>query len=160
MVLCQLSSVAAQQPPRIDCKAADHRAFDFWIGDWNVTDSAGRVVYGTNHVSSEEAGCLVHERWSGSRGGTGQSLNFFDRAGGQWHQVWVGNDGVVLRIAGGIRDGQMVLEGDGVNAQGRQVTNRATWSPQPDGRVRQYWQQSSDGGKTWQVVFDGWYRRS
>lgn len=160
MLLCPLSSAPAQQAPPPDCKAAEHRAFDFWIGDWTVTDSAGRVVYGTNHVSREEDGCLLHERWTGSRGGSGQSLNFFDRVEHRWEQVWVSSNGAVLRIVGGLRAGQMVLEGEGVNGQGQRVRNRITWTPQSDGRVRQHWQQSSDGGRSWSVAFDGWYRRS
>ena len=54
---------------------------------------------------------------------------------------------------------RMVLEGDGMGPSGTVVRQRAAWTPQPDGRVRQFWQQSSDGGTTWTVAFDGWYRR-
>jgi hypothetical protein len=35
--------------------------------------------------------------------------------------------------------------------------NRITWSPNPDGSVRQHWEQSSDGGTTWATIFDGLY---
>jgi hypothetical protein len=149
----------AQQPARASCAGAEHRQFDFWAGDWEVTDSAGRTVYGTNHVNREEGGCLIHENWTGSRGGTGQSLNFFDPMQQQWEQVWVGSDGLVLQITGGLRSTSMVLEGEALGPGGAKVKQRAAWTPQPDGRVRQFWEQSVDGGTTWTVAFDGWYRR-
>ena len=72
-----ISPVVAQQPARTACTGVDHRQFDFWVGDWEVTDSAGTTVYGTNHVNREEGGCLVHENWTGSRGGTGTEPQFF-----------------------------------------------------------------------------------
>jgi hypothetical protein len=154
-----ISPVQAQQPMRASCTSADHHQFDFWIGNWEVTDSAGTTVYGTNRVAGEEGGCLVHENWAGSRGGTGQSLNFFDPLKQQWEQVWVGSDGLVLQITGHLDGTSMVLQGDGMGPDGKLVRQRAAWTPQPDGRVRQFWQQSTDGGTTWTVAFDGWYRR-
>ena len=152
------TTVEAQQASRQACTTGEYRQFDFWVGNWEVTDSAGTTIYGTNRVASEEDRCLVHENWAGSRGGTGQSLNFYDPQGQRWNQVWVGSDGLVLQITGHLDGTSMVLEGDGMSAGGKMVKQRASWTPQPDGRVRQYWQQSADGGATWTVAFDGWYR--
>jgi hypothetical protein len=55
----------------------------------------------------------------------------------------------------------MVLAGDAFDADapGHTARQRVTWTPQPDGRVRQLWESSSDGGRTWTVVFDGLYAR-
>jgi hypothetical protein len=139
------------------CSASEYRQFDFWVGDWTVTDSAGARTYGTNLVTREEDGCLVHEHWRGSEGGTGQSLNFYDPANRQWMQVWVASRGTVLRLAGHLAGGSMVLEGSGPSAKGP-VLNRIVWTPEPDGRVRQVWSVSRDSGQTWTVTFDGWYR--
>ena len=36
----------------------------------------------------------------------------------------------------------------------------ATWTPNPDGTVRQHWEISSDAGKSWTTAFDGLYRRA
>ena len=150
---------SAQQPATPSCTSAEYRQFDFWVGDWEVTDSAGTTVYGTNRVTSEEGRCLVHENWAGSRGGTGQSLNFFDPLKQQWEQVWVGSDGLVVQITGRLRGASMVLEGEAMGQGGKVMRQRAAWTPQADGRVRQFWEQSADGGTTWTVAFDGWYRR-
>ena len=53
----------------------------------------------------------------------------------------------------------MVLEGEtpAGGAGAPPVKNRITWSPEPEGRVRQHWETSPDGGKTWATAFDGMY---
>lgn len=154
-----LARPASSQQPAPGCTAAEHRQFDFWLGDWTVTDSAGGTPYGTNVVTAEESGCLVHEHWRGSRGGTGQSLNFYDAQAKRWEQVWVASGGSVLTLTGGLDGKRMVLEGDTTSPNGQVSRNRIAWTPKPDGRVRQVWSTSTDGGKTWKVTFDGWYRK-
>lgn len=154
------AGLTAQQPSPPGCAAAEHRQFDFWLGEWQVTDSAGTTVYGSNVITEEESGCVLRERWTGARGGTGQSMNFFDRRSGRWHQVWVASGGNVLRLAGGLDRSSMVLEGDGYSPAGAPVRNRIAWTPQPDGRVRQLWSTSADSGATWLPTFDGWYART
>jgi hypothetical protein len=36
---------------------------------------------------------------------------------------------------------------------------RTTWRPLPDGGVRQTFESSPDGGKTWTASFDGFYKK-
>ena len=154
--------LAAQQPARPApprCDTPDHRAFDFWAGRWEVTDSAGTKVLGTNAITIEEGGCVLHERWTGAGGATGQSLNFFDRDAKRWEQLWVDNTGAPLRLAGAPSGGAMVLEGSAPGPGGAPARQRITWTPLPDGRVRQCWETSRDGA-SWTTAFDGWYRRA
>ena len=160
MLVTGAAGLSAQQRPA-PCTAPEHRQFDFWLGDWTVTDSAGKVTMGTNRITSEEAGCLVHEHWAGAGGGTGQSFNFYSVAKKQWEQVWVASvAGGNLHIIGKFDGTSMVLEGERTNPAGATVKNRIRWTPQPDGRVRQTWESSTDGGKTWTVSFDGWYKKT
>jgi len=49
----------------------------------------------------------------------------------------------------------MVMESDPASV----VRQRITWSREPDGRVRQLWESSKDGGRSWTTVFDGLYVR-
>jgi hypothetical protein len=155
LLLAVAAPAAAQQR---GCTEPSHREFDFWVGDWTVTDSAGATVYGTNRITNEESGCLIHEHWIGSKGGSGQSLNYFDLNTRKWVQVWVDSGAGTLRLEGNLENGKMVLLGVAPGPNGTTVQHRAIWSKEPDGRVRQYWKSSSDGGKTWQFVIDGWYR--
>ncbi len=50
----------------------------------------------------------------------------------------------------------MVLSSKGSGAH----VDRITWTPNDDGTVRQHWQTSEDGGKTWKTEFDGRYERT
>jgi hypothetical protein len=37
---------------------------------------------------------------------------------------------------------------------------RGLWTPLPDGRVRQFFEQSNDDGTTWTPWFEGFYTRT
>ncbi len=52
----------------------------------------------------------------------------------------------------------MVITGESPNPVGDTLRNRITYTPNPDGTVRQSWETSADAGKTWQPAFDGLYR--
>ena len=149
---------AAQAPARPPtCNAPEHRQFDFWVGQWDVT-VAGKPA-GTNRITLEESGCLVHEHWTGG-GGTGQSLNFYDRQDGRWHQVWVSSTGAVLRLSGQREGNAMRLTGETLKPGGGKTLHRLSFILNEDGTVRQFWESSNDGGGSWQVVFAGLYRRA
>lgn len=149
---------AAQQPAA--CEGEHYREFDFWLGEWTVTNPAGDTV-GHNRIARVSRGCALLENWTSAGGGDGHSLNFHDPGTGAWHQVWVGGDGVVLRLSGGLeRAGRMVLTGEARESRGATLLDRITWTLQPDGTVEQVWDISTDGGATWQTGFRGRYRRS
>jgi hypothetical protein len=136
------------------CTDAAFRQFDFWVGEWDVYGPAGQKA-GHNVITPVEGGCAIAEHWTSARGGTGTSLNFHDRVDRKWHQAWMDSDGDALRLSGEFADGHMRLRSDSTGAGG--AINRITWTPAPDGTVRQYWDASTDGGKTWKTVFDGKY---
>lgn len=149
--------LAAQAAPP-DCSGPDHRAFDFWVGEWDVYDAAGELV-AENIVTLEMNDCVVHESYTNAQGYHGESFNVFDRSRGVWHQTWVDMNGTLLRLEGGLVEGAMVLEGETVRPDGTRVLNRITWTPNGDGSVRQHWEATPDGGRSWTTVFDGLYRR-
>jgi len=145
------------KPP--SCSAPEYRQFDFWQGDWDVFDPSGKIV-GRNRIVAIHGGCALQENWSGASGHAGTSLNIFDIDRKRWHQTWVDSNGGLLQLDGGIVDGAMVLRGEAISDTPPKTTlQRITWTPQRDGRVRQLWESSSDGGKKWDVVFDGMYSK-
>ncbi len=150
-----IADAPSQKPP--GCTAAAHRQFDFWIGDWDVTNDKGKRV-GHNRIVALHDGCALQENWTGSGGFSGTSLNAYDAERKSWHQTWVDNSGGVLQLDGAFANGRMVLVGESQD-DGRKVQQRITWTPLPDGRVRQLWESSKDGGATWTVAFDGYYAK-
>ena len=147
------------QQQAVPCSAQQHRQFDFWIGDWEVKNTAGNLA-GTNRIESILGGCVIRESWQGAQGPAGTSLNLY-APDGKWHQIWVDNQGSLLELAGGLEDGKMVMRGTTPSRPepGKTVIHRVTWAPLDGGRVRQLWEASRDDGKTWAVQFDGTYSR-
>lgn len=140
------------------CSEAGYRAFDFWLGEWEVRRPDGTVV-GENRITSILAGCALREEWTGASGSVGTSYNMWDAATRRWHQTWVDNQGLLLLLDGGFTDGKMVLRGERPGQDGKSVLHRISWEPREDGTVRQLWETSNNAGSTWQVAFDGTYRR-
>lgn len=142
------------------CEASDkHRQFDFWVGTWDVHMANGAQA-GVNEITVLENGCVLEELWRSSNGGTGRSLNYYDANKDKWVQHWVSADGLIIDIEGGLEDGAMVMTGRSYyTASGRSADFRGRWSLLEDGRVRQYFEESSDGGKTWNPWFEGFYQR-
>jgi hypothetical protein len=63
-------------------------------------------------------------------------------------------------MSGAWRNGSMVLEGPMFYVDDKRTTLlRGTWTPLPDGRVRQHFVESTDNGKTWNEWFDGYYKK-
>lgn len=156
--LLLLAAAGAQTPKAPPAPPPEASHFDFWIGEWTVTTPDGKVA-GTNKVERLPGGRGLIEHWSSVRGGGGKSLNAYNPTRKAWQQFWVGGDGMVLELAGGLdAQGRMVLTGPS-SAPHQATHNRITWTPNPDGTVRQFWEVSKDGGTTWAVVFDGRYVR-
>lgn len=150
-------SAAAVPAPAPACEGAEYRAFDFWLGEWQVHTSDGKLA-GHNRIEKAQGGCVLHERYSTDRGYSGESLNIYDASRKVWHQTWVDNGGMLLLLEGGIVGGKMVMEGQTANPNAPATKHRITWSPNADGSVRQLWE-STDATGDWTVAFDGKYTR-
>lgn len=137
----------------------DFAAFDFWVGDWDVHVATGKFA-GSNRIEKAERGCVLIESWQSATGTTGMSINYLDKAADEWVQIWNDGGGNQINIRGGMTDEGMLLEGTiHYVASGTTAPFRGLWTPLPDGRVRQFFEQSNDGGKTWVPWFEGFYSR-
>jgi hypothetical protein len=146
-------AVAQTPAPPAACQTPEHRQFDFWLGEWEVFLPNGKKA-GDSRIESIAAGCALLENWTGTGGFSGKSLNSYDGTDKRWHQSWVDSSGSRLELAGAYADKRMVLS----SAPGGTV-QRIAWSVNDDGSVRQLWEATEDGGKTWTVQFDGRYMR-
>lgn len=157
VALAQTQNNSASSPkPAKPCSMAEHRQFDFWIGDWDVT--VGGNPAGTNSIQLILGECVLLENWAGAKGGNGKSFNLFNAARGKWQQTWVDSTGNLLELYGEFKNGVMQLTGENLR-NGKKTLQRITWHPLEKDKVRQHWEQSQDDGKTWNTAFDGLYTR-
>ncbi|WP_260483927.1 hypothetical protein [Sphingomicrobium flavum] len=149
-------------PPPPPCESEAHQAFDFWVGEWEVTPNQdGAAKAADSKIEKLYRGCAVRENWMPLRGAGGGSLNSL-RPDGLWHQRWVGSGGETVDFVGGpVGENVMVLQGywRGAAGPGSNPLVRMTYTLREDGSVRQHGEQSLDHGLTWGASFDLIYRR-
>jgi hypothetical protein len=139
------------------CADLAYRQFDFMLGDWNVATADGKLI-GHDHLEKAYGGCVLQEHWTSVDGGTGSSFSMYDASRKLWHQTWVDSTGTLVVLEGGLKDGRMLMTGE-MTEGGKHVQDRMSWAPGKDGKIRQLWETSSDGGKTWQIIFDVYYSK-
>ena len=151
---------AHAQAPTFPCENDDKFAeFDFWVGDWEVHVANGKLA-GENEIIRAERGCLLIESWKSATGGTGMSINYVDKITDEWVQVWNDASGSQINIRGGLTDEGMLLVGTiHYVANGQTLPFRGLWTPLEDGRVRQFFEQSTDDSESWTPWFEGFYTR-
>ena len=157
-----VQTVPPPTPPRIDCSDTAHGGYDFFVGDWEVTDtrSGGHVAH--SRIEKIMDGCAIRETFDQDVGPDGKSSRYrgtsytaLNTGDGTWRQFYTDTKGAAFSYSGGIEAGAMVL-----TAFGGRLGNRMTVAPQTDGTVRQSGVVSTDGGKTWSPPgYDFTYRR-
>jgi hypothetical protein len=142
------------------CCTENHRAFDFWIGTWQVTNPDGSPA-GTNTIVKSEGDCVIRENWISAKAGyTGTSTNFYNQITGQWEQLWIDNTGVHLKLKGNRKVNQLILSTEEFkNNKGILKKNRFTWTLNDDGTVRQLWE-ILRAEEVISIAFDGLYRKA
>ncbi|MEW6983883.1 hypothetical protein AAD001_14615 [Colwelliaceae bacterium 6471] len=138
------------------CEEAQYQQFDFWLGQWQVSSKTSKGI-SQSKITKINDGCGILEEYSTPSGFKGKSLNIYDKLDQKWHQTWVDNTGMLLKLSGTLINGEMVLEGVTYDKDHNAIVNRITWHKNPDNSVRQHWQISADQGKNWQTIFDGHY---
>ncbi|HEY4126764.1 MAG TPA: hypothetical protein VGN70_01825 [Gammaproteobacteria bacterium] len=138
------------------CADLAYRQFDFILGDWNVATTDGKLV-GRDQVEKTYGNCVVQEHWTSVDGGTGGSVSMYDLSRKLWHQTWVDSTGTLVVLEGGLKGNAMVMTGEMVQG-GKHQMDRMSWIPQGT-KIRQLWEVSEDGGKTWKTIFDVFYSK-
>ena len=157
--------VANLERTRFPCRAGTETAqFDFWIGHWDVFPwtpggPQGNALLGTNDIEPILEHCVLQENWTGTMGGSGKSMNFYDANVNKWRQIWVADGGGSLDYTGEFKDGAMRFAGWTRGPTGMRVLQKLTFFAIALDTVRQLFETSQDSGKTWQPGFDGKYVR-
>lgn len=157
LVLGFLAAPALAKNSNSVCDSDDQTTFNFWVGEWRVTDPKGKYA-GDSKIVSVQDGCVIQENWrSATSDYTGTSYNAYNQKAKQWEQIWLDNKGGRLHLKGQRKAKQMILTTDAIpNKKGKSSYNQITWTANQDGTVRQYWEVYTQGEST-TVSFDGIY---
>ena len=163
-LFCALLAGAQQTAPPKPCTAPEAAQFDFWVGDWEASWPAAQgspAGAGANHITKTMSGCVIEERFDGaaSNGLVGHSVSVYLPRARQWKQTWVDNQGAYLDFVGEFKDGAMVLAREAVTPKGVKVRQRMVWKNIKPESFEWSWEQSTDDGKTWQVLWPIRYTR-
>lgn len=169
LVLLAAAPAAAQPPaPAAEpaatkpaaCASREHRQFDFWLGAWDVYPAGSNKMIAHSLIQSLYGGCGIRENWMPLEGEGGGSLNNYDTPSGKWHQSWIDSAGTRVEYEGGMVGERMILTGEAKSgpSAGKGLLMRMTFTPMPNGNVRQLGEQSADGGQSWQPLYDFIYK--
>lgn len=134
------------------------RQFDFWVGTWDVYNPQNGRQVGVNVIEPVLKDCALVENWSGAGGSDGKSMNFFDAQRKTWRQVWVSDLGNILDYRHGeYRDGAMRFSGITIDEAGDTTRQKLTFFEVAPDTVRQLFEASTDGGRSWNTTWVGIY---
>jgi hypothetical protein len=150
------AAVSTPQP----CATDQHRAFDFWVGRWDVYPRGSDKLVAHSLIERLYGGCAIRENWMPLKGAGGGSLSAFVPEEQGWRQTWIDSSGARVEFKGAAGPGRIVLTGwwPGVLGPGKGAIVRMTYTKEEGGAVRQQGETSIDGGKSWQPSFDFLYR--
>lgn len=135
----------------------ESRAFDFWVGEWDVTNAAGQPA-GKSSVQLLLNGCALYENWSTGGNGDGKSLNSYNAALNMWQQFWTDQTGRVTEYRTSAWIGSSLQYTARVTSPKPQLLHM-TFTPVNKDLVRQHGEVSVDDGKTWTTQYDLYYHR-
>jgi hypothetical protein len=157
-----LSTAAVSAPP--GCDTPESHQWDFWVGQWEVHPNGADKIIAHSLIEKKYSGCAIRENWMPLGQeilGGGGSLSIYDPRLKEWRQTWVDSAGSRVQLDGRFAGGVMTITGKWANFAGpdKDALVRMKYQKQPDGRVRQWADASTDGGKSWKPAFDFLYRR-
>jgi len=177
LLVATAAAISAQQAaaPTGLCPDVRSREFDFWVGDWDVTNRHRRpesddpVWYETgpavDRVSPVVDGCAVFDHWTGTLSYdrvVGFGMAAFDPARGLWDLalLWPSrNRPTFSNFTGEFRHGRGEFFAEGVDTHGRPQTTRITYSDVRPDAFRWDLALSGDSGITWRTSWIQEYTR-
>jgi len=147
------------------CDSAEHRAFDFWLGDWQVIDFNSKQLVAFDRVTKQLKGCLIQQEliWLTDQFRDtdlnfrlqGKSFSSWNGAG-YWQMLWVDVHGGSLYVRGTVQaDGSLEFKTIEPAPDGRHV--KAVWIKNQDGTIRHTGYSKNGDSGSWSVYFDWLY---
>lgn len=156
LALGAASAAAAQPAAARDC-GAEHRSFEYMIGEWRVVQTASGKDFARNRVERIHGGCGVRENLRMSNGSLGTATTFFNPIEKLWHTFYHDSLGFYAHLTGiTTAEGRQDLTADVriLSEGGRVRKARQVTSKDEAGRPRQIGYLLNDGDLSWQQFYD------
>lgn len=153
LVLFAVLALPVVAQPASPCMTEAASGLDFWVGTWDLewdTAAGPGEGGGTNVITRDLGGCVVHERFADASGFAGESVSVRTPQG--WRQTWVDNAAGYLLFSGATdADGRVteMRSAPFTNPQGATQINRMVWQDVTADALTWRWQASTDDGETW-----------
>ena len=139
--------------------------FDFWLGDWQLSwpkeQTPSIEPRGSNSIRTGYDGKVIQETFSTADGSfRGMSISVYNANTGLWQQTWADNQAGYIVLTGKFADGAMELRTAPKELEQTVIINRMRFCNIETEGFDWLWQNSSDGGETWQDQWTIRYQRS
>lgn len=124
----------------------EYRQLDFFIGEWDSQNAQGQTVQSTS-VKLDLENCVLIQDDKVPNGYHAIAWHFYNAALGKWQQKYIDTLGAFTDWDGEVKAGE--IRYTEIAAPGAKAVHRSTFTQLAPDRVRQIWEQSNDGGKTW-----------
>ena len=156
------SIIFAQDEQPKPCSAPECRQFDFWLGEWDLTwiDKDGNEKKGSNTITAILDSCAIQEQFDGrpAMAFRGMSVSVYNVQKSVWQQTWVDNNGGYLDFTGALQDNEMTLSRK-TERDGKEIWQRMRFYDIRTNTLKWDWEISDDDGKTWQLMWQIFYKR-
>lgn len=163
ILACTISiAVTHAQTTETPCNTPEASQMDFWVGTWQLEwkDPDGTARTGTNIINKILGSCVIEENFStGDNSYLGKSLSIYNADKKLWQQTWVDNAGAYLDFTGGMEGDKMILQRKGKNKKGVDILQKMTFYDVTPNEFNWNWENSTDGGKNWILVWKIHYTR-
>jgi hypothetical protein len=152
------TAVIAQSQPQYGCDSPESRQLDFWVGEWDLTYTAGgKEAKSRNRITKVLDGCAILEEFTGAPGTRldGRSYSTYDRASKRWKQTWVDNTASYLDFDGATVEGNMAFVRS-FTKDGKTTHQRMVFRDVKPDSLTWLWQSSPDGSAwatQWEIKY-------
>ena len=135
-------------------------AFDFWVGDWEVSWMApdSTIAYGTNTIEKILDGKVIQEHFiDPTRNFKGTSISVYNSRDSTWHQFWADNNGGYYDFVGEVDKNIRIFKM--AEKDERDATYRMVFDEISTDSFIWKWQGIREGLEDWKTVWEIFYKR-
>lgn len=144
---------------------AQENAFDFWIGNWDLTwtDAEGNIKKGINTIERTMSDKVIQENFSTldekpENRYIGKSWSVYNPNSKIWNQTWVDNGGGYLDFEGEIEESKKIFKRSFLAKNGNRVYQRMVFFDINEDSFSWKWESSTDQ-ENWKVNWEINYSR-